>query len=294
LDIARPAAGERAWPMPALCLRVQDPASRHSYWRWRAAGTDNGVRRPAMAVAEFRFYEELNDFLPSARRRMTFRYACAREATVKNAIEALGVPHTEVELILANGESVDFRYRVRDGDRISVYPVFEAMDVTSLLRLRDQPLRHSRFIADAQLGALAKYLRALGFDTLYRNDFNDREIAAIAAEDRRIILSRDKGLLMQRDVTHGCYVRAIRPLAQIEEILHRLDLFSQAKPFSRCLICNAKLESLPRSEAALRVPPDTARHYHEFRHCRGCDRVYWPGPHFRRLKEILDTARKRR
>ena len=243
-----------------------------------------------MSVAEFRFYEELNDFLNPARRRVPFSYACARQATVKNAIEALGVPHTEVELILANGESVDFAYRVRDGDRISVYPQFEAMDVTPLLRVRERPLRLTRFVADAHLGALAKYLRLLGFDTLYRNDFHDREIAAIAARERRIVLSRDKGLLMQRNITHGCYVRAVRPLAQIEEVLQRLDLFRRVRPFSRCLICNAELETLSKAEAATRVPADTARFYDEFRYCRRCDRVYWPGPHFHRMKAVLDKA----
>ena len=247
-----------------------------------------------MSVAEFRFYEELNDFLNPARRRVPFSYACARQATVKNAIEALGVPHTEVELILANGESVDFAYRVRDGDRISVYPQFEAMDVTPLLRVRQRPLRLTRFIADAHLGALARYLRLLGFDTLYRNDFNDHEIAAIATRERRIVLSRDKGLLMQRNITHGCYVRAIRPLAQIEEVLQRLDLFRRVRPFSRCLICNAELETLSKAEAATRVPADTARYYGEFRYCRCCDRVYWPGPHFRRLKAVLDQALRNR
>ena len=247
-----------------------------------------------MSVAEFRFYEELNDFLDPARRRVPFSYTCARQATVKNAIEALGVPHTEVELILANGESVDFAYRVRDGDRISVYPQFEVIDVTPLLRVRERPLRLTRFIADSHLGALAKYLRLLGFDTLYRNDLHDREIAAIATRERRIVLSRDKGLLMQRSITHGCYVCAIRPLAQIEEVLQRLDLFRRVRPFSRCLICNAELETLSKAEASTRVPADTARYYDDFRYCRCCDRVYWPGPHFRRLKAVLDKALRNR
>jgi histidine ammonia-lyase len=158
-----------------------------------------------MAVAEFRFYEELNDFLAPARRRRSFEYDCAPHATVKHAVEALGVPHTEIELILVNGESVDFSYRVATGDRISVYPMFEALDVTPLLRVRARPLRTPRFIADAHLGALAKYLRAAGFDALYRNDYHDREVAAIAAAEHRIVLSRDRALLMRKEITHGCF-----------------------------------------------------------------------------------------
>ncbi len=240
-----------------------------------------------MAVAEFRFYEELNDFLAPERRKRAFEHACARRATVKNAIESLGVPHTEVELILANRQSVDFSYIVRDGDHISVYPQFEALDVTPLLRVRGRPLRNTCFIADSHLGALAKYLRILGFDTLYRNDFSDREVVEIAAAERRVILSRDRGLLMHRAVTHGCFVRAVRPLAQIEEVLDRLDLHRAVQPFTRCLLCNQPLEVISREEASRRVPPETAQYYDDFRACRTCNRTYWPGSHYRRLSALL-------
>jgi uncharacterized protein with PIN domain len=245
-----------------------------------------------MAVAEFRFYEELNDFLTPARRRRAFDYDCAPHATVKHAVEALGVPHTEVELILVNGESVDFSYRVAAG--VSVYPQFEAFDVTSLLRVRARPLRSPRFIADAHLGALAKYLRAAGFDALYRNDYNDREVAAIAAAEHRIVLTRDRALLMQKDVTHGCFVRATRPLEQLEEVLARLDLYGSAAPFTRCLVCNAPLRSLPYAEAVTRVPDRSARCHDEFFTCDVCDRVYWAGSHTRRLGAVLAKALARR
>src|SRR5262245_1932679 len=144
-----------------------------------------------MSVAWFRFYEELNDFLALHHRKREFEHRCARAATIKNAIEALGVPHTEVELILVNGRSVDFAYRVVAGDRISVYPKFEAFDVGPLLRVRAQPLRLTRFIADAQLGGLARLLRALGFDTMYDNAYSDHEIRRRAAAEGRIILTRD-------------------------------------------------------------------------------------------------------
>ena len=240
-----------------------------------------------MAAAEFRFYEELNDFLTPARRRQAFEYDFAPHATVKNAVEALGVPHTEVELIIVNGESVDFSYRVAAGDRISVYPQFETFDITALLRVRARPLRNPRFIADAHLGALAKYLRAAGFDALYRNDYRDREVAAIAAAEHRIVLSRDRALLMHRDITHGCFVRAKRPLTQLEEVLARLDLFGAAAPFTRCLVCNAPLRSLPYADAASRVPPESAHCHDEFYTCDVCNRVYWEGSHTRRLGAVL-------
>jgi uncharacterized protein with PIN domain len=240
-----------------------------------------------MAIAEFRFYEELNDFLMPARRRRAFVYDCAPHATVKHAVEALGVPHTEVELILVNGESVDFSYRVAAGDRISVYPQFEAFDVAPLLRVRARPLRNPRFIVDAHLGGLAKYLRAAGFDALYRSDYKDRDVAAIAAAENRIVLSRDRALLMQKDITHGCFVRAQQPLEQLEEVLARLDLFGAAAPFTRCLVCNAPLHLLPYAEAVNRVPDRSARCHDEFFTCDVCNRVYWAGSHTRRLGAVL-------
>src|SRR5512145_792243 len=149
-----------------------------------------------MGVARFRFYEELNEFLPFERRKREFESPFARAATVKNAIEALGVPHTEVELVLVNGVSVDLAYRMREGDRVSVYPAFEAFDVRPLLRLRPEPLRVTRFIADAHLGGLARLLRMIGFDTLYDNAFGDDEIRRRATEERRIVLTRDRALLL--------------------------------------------------------------------------------------------------
>lgn len=243
-----------------------------------------------MPRSEFRFYEELNDFLPPERRKIAFSCDCAEHATVKNAIESLGVPHTEVELILVNGESVGFAHPVRDGDRITVYPKFEALDVSPLLRTRERPLRDTRFVADAHLGALAKYLRLLGFDTLYRNDFTDREVARLSAREHRIVLTRDRDLLMRRIITHGCYIRGERPLEQLSEVIDRLDLARAMRPFSRCLCCNGPIERIDKSNIAARLSPDTFRHYDAFWTCRGCDRIYWAGAHFRRLQAIIDAA----
>ena len=240
-----------------------------------------------MTVAHFRFYEELNDFLAPPRRKQEFALRCAEAATVKNAIESVGVPHTEVELILANGESVDFAYRVRDGDRISVYPVFEAFDVSPLLRLRPQPLRHSAFIADAQLGGLARLLRMLGFDTLFDNRADDADIRRRATAERRIILTRDRQLLICRDVTHGCYVHALKPPEQLREVAERLQLAGRAKPFSRCLCCNVPLEAVDKAAVLERLPPAVAKAQTQFRRCPACERVYWPGDHFRRMSAML-------
>ena len=240
-----------------------------------------------MAVATFRFYEELNDFLPPARRKAAFTYDCAREATVKNAIEALGVPHTEVELILVDSLPVDFSRRVRGGERIAVYPVFEAFDVRALLRLRPQPLRRLRFVADAHLGGLARFLRMLGFDTLYDNAFDDREIRSLAQRDRRIVLTRDRDLLKCADITHGCYVHARKPEPQTREIVARLQLEREARPFSLCLRCNAPLEAVDKTAVLDRLPPKAARFHDRFSTCRVCGGVFWEGSHWIRMRALL-------
>ena len=242
------------------------------------------------ATAEFRFYEELNDFLPARSRRHPFRYVCAENATVKHAIEALGVPHTEVELIVVNGDSVDLSRRIVEGDRVSVYPVFESLDVTSLLKIRNAPLRETRFMVDAHLGALAKRLRLLGFDTLCADGTDDAEVSRRAAAERRILLTRDRELLKRKAVTHGCYVRQRRPSDQLAYVLERLQLRNAARPFTRCLECNGILHFSPLSEVTHRVPEGVAKSFRRFQSCGGCERVYWRGTHYRALEKTVRQA----
>jgi len=241
-----------------------------------------------MVCATFRFYEELNDFLPPDQRGRENACACARAATVKHMIEALGVPHTEVELILVNGVSSDFSRRLRDGDRVSVYPKFERLDITPLLRVRERPLRVLRFVADAHLGGLAHLLRMTGFDTLYDNHFEDSEIARLAASEDRIVLTRDRELLKRRGITHGCYVRAIKPALQVREIFARLDLARSARPFALCLDCNVPLSSLPRAEVGARVPAAVLARHERFVTCPHCRRVFWEGSHWRHMRALVD------
>jgi uncharacterized protein with PIN domain/sulfur carrier protein ThiS len=241
----------------------------------------------AGALARFRFYEELNDFLSRERRRQEFEHRCARAATVKNAIESLGVPHTEVELILVNGESVDFSRLVRDGDRISVYPKFEGFDIRPLLRVREWPLRELRFVADAHLGGLARMLRMLGFDTVFRNDLHDGEIRDIALREGRIVLSRDRELLKCRTVTHGCFVHALKPQDQLREVVERLQLQGSSRPFTLCLHCNWPLTPVEKDQVLDRVPENAARYYDRFCTCTQCQRVFWEGSHWKRMRALL-------
>lgn len=243
-----------------------------------------------MGVVRLRFYGELNDFLAPARRKRDFDHTFARGATVKNAIEAVGVPHTEVEFVLVDGRSVDFSYRLRNGDRISVYPVFEAFDVSPLVRVRERPLRNTRFVADAHLGRLARMLRMAGFDTLHDHAHTDRAIRRIAAAESRVILTRDRALLKCRDVTRGCYVRAVDPAAQLAEIVGRLQLEASMAPFTRCLKCNLPVAEVDRDEVRDRVPATVALADTRLKTCLGCRRVYWEGSHWQRMRALLDRV----
>jgi uncharacterized protein with PIN domain len=240
-----------------------------------------------MAVAHFRFYEELNDFLPPDRRKLEFSHHFERRASVKDMIESFGVPHPEIELILLNGHSVGFSHIVQDGDRISVYPMFESLDLSSVIRLRPAPLRRPRFVVDCNLGRLARYLRLLGLDCLYRNDFTDDDVATISQAQHRIVLTRDRRLLHRRIISHGFFIRAVRPRAQVREVLSRLDLYESIKPFTRCTRCNARLERVAKTTIEHRLEPKTRRYYHQFLRCPECGKLYWQGGHHRRARQLI-------
>jgi uncharacterized protein with PIN domain len=242
-----------------------------------------------MATATLRCYAELNDFLPPARRQRDFALAFVAPAPVRHLIGLAGVPPTEVELVLLNGCSVDLEATVADGDRLAVYPVFEAFDIRPALRLRPRPLRRPRFIADAHLGALARGLRMLGFDTLWFNDIGDAGLARLAAEQHRILLSRDRQLLMRQAVTHGCFVRAAPTWQQLAALVERLQLCADIAPFSRCTVCNALVEPVAATAVRERVPAGVCAREQSFWRCTGCGRVYWKGSHWRAMQRRIEA-----
>jgi uncharacterized protein with PIN domain/sulfur carrier protein ThiS len=241
---------------------------------------------------EVRFYAELNDFLPPDRRGRPITLEVAAGTTVKDLAESFGVPHTEIEVILVNGESVDFVHQVSEGDRVSVYPVFEALDVSPLVLLRPRPLREPRFVLDVHLGRLARILRLLGFDSVWRNDITDHELATISVGEKRILLTRDRGLLKHAKVTHGYLVRETNHRRQVVEILRRFDLFGAIAPFGRCLECNGVLERVAKEEVEHRLPPRTRRDYNDFSTCPDCSRIYWQGSHYDRLAALVEDIRR--
>jgi len=243
-----------------------------------------------MVSATFRFYDGLNDFLARDRRGGAFSTPCARDATTKHMIEALGVPHTEVELILVNGESSGLERILEEGDRVAVYPRFTRIDVAALVRLAQQPPGRLRFVADAHLGGLARLLRMAGFDTIYRNTIADDEIEQLALEEGRIVLTRDRELLKRRGVEFGCYVRPLHAQEQFRLVFDRYRLAERARPFTLCLHCNAPLRSVPKAEVLDRLPPAVRASQEEFTVCDCCGRVFWKGSHWKRMAGMLDAA----
>jgi uncharacterized protein with PIN domain len=237
--------------------------------------------------AELRFYAELRDFLAPAHRDGHVSHAFREPGSVKDVIESHGVPHTEVELVLVNGRSVGFDHQVRDNDHISVYPVFESIDVAPLVRVRPRPLRETRFVLDVHLGTLTRRLRLLGLDCHYDRDATDDELVAISTGQGRILLTRDLGLLKRKAITHGTFVRATDAAAQVLEIVRRFQLTDSLSPFSRCPACNGALEEVAKAEVEADLPPMTRQLYDDFRRCRDCRKPYWRGAHHARLQAFV-------
>jgi len=244
-----------------------------------------------MTTAFFRFYSELNNLLPVKHRFGDIRQVFQGNQTVKHLIESMGIPHTEIDLILVNGISVDFSFIPKEGDHVSVYPVFESFDISTLNLLRPIPLRDSRFVLDGHLGRLAAYLRMLGFDSLYHNDYSDEALAQISVAEKRILLTRDRGLLKRSQVTHGYLLTTREPKQQLLTVIRRFDLISSFKPFTRCIACNGTLIEKSKEEIIDLLEPRTIQYFERFKQCADCGKIYWKGSHYERMLELIEWAR---
>lgn len=243
-----------------------------------------------MGTATFRFYAELNDLIDPARRFRDSAYTFGGTPTLKDAIEALGVPHGEVDLVLCDGASARFGERLRDGARVAVYPVFEALDVAGTSRVRPEPLRDPRFLLDGHLGRLAAYLRLLGFDAAWERQPRDEDLARDAAAGHRILLTRDRGLLKRSAVTHGLLVRSTRSRTQLLEVVRRLQLQRLARPFTRCLTCNGELREVDKAAVLAELPPGSRARAEGVRRCAGCRQLFWLGSHSASQRALIAEA----
>ncbi len=235
-----------------------------------------------MKRVRFHFHGSLRDFLPKDLRRGTVELAFRGPQTVKHLIESLGVPHPEVARIEGKQGSVSWKHLVQDGETFQVYPFRpgEAWPYES----------PPRFVADGHLGRLTAYLRLLGFDTLYQADWEDATLAALAASEARILLTRDQGLLKRNQVRLGYWLRALRPEEQLREVVHYFQLGRWARPFHRCAKCNTLLEDVAKEEVAHRLPEYVRHHHDRFRRCPHCQRVYWAGSHVARLQALFQRV----
>jgi uncharacterized protein len=242
-----------------------------------------------MFTTTFHFYGDLNYFLPEAQRNQGIVQELAEQAAVKHPIESLGVPHPEVEAILVNRRPVDFSYRLQEGDRVEVYPQETTHLLAEHLPLRPPTPRPVRFVADTHLGRLAAYLRMLGFDTLYCNDYDDHQLAAITASQQRVLLTRDRGLLKHKSVVYGYCVREADPHRQVISVLRRYQLGAYVQPWQRCIHCNGLLRAVDKSTILDRLQPKTKQYYDEFQQCDTCGQIYWQGSHFERMTVFMET-----
>ncbi|MBN2554799.1 MAG: Mut7-C ubiquitin/RNAse domain-containing protein [Anaerolineales bacterium] len=247
-----------------------------------------------MNSASFRFYAGLNDFLAPRQRGIRFSYSFWGNPAVKDAIEAIGVPHPEVELLLVNAESAGFEILLHDGDRISIFPRFQTLSVSDLSLVFPAHADNGRFVLDIHLGRLASFLRLLGFDVKYQNDASDADLARCSSEETRILLTRDRGLLKRSEVIYGYCVRHTDPTAQTVEILHRYNLWDNIKPFSRCTLCNGRILAVEREAVVDKILAGTRTVYSQFFQCEACGKIYWSGSHVREMRTWMERILRSR
>lgn len=232
----------------------------------------------AMKVARFNIDDKLHWLLTYDKRRDGFDYSFNGPQSIKHLIESIGIPHTEIGEIVINGESVGLGYLVRDGDQIGV---------TAVLPAGDQ-ITEPRFVLDCHLGRLAAYLRMLGLDSSYRNDFEDGELVRAAVDEDRVLLTRDRRLLMHKSITGGQLLQSLEPEEQMREVIRRHGLKKWIKPFRRCIRCNHPLEPVRKEDVLDRLQPLTRLHFEEFHICPACKQVYWKGSHFDHMQKLIE------
>lgn len=228
----------------------------------------------------FRFYGALNDFLPKSRKNNWISYHFYLPPAVKDAIEAIGIPHPEIGLIIINGEPVDFYRPLQPQDKVEAYPITTGFGLPAHYKLRPALPAYPQFVLDVHLGKLAKLLRLLGFDTCYRNDYADETIAQLAARENRIVLTRDIGLLKHKIIYWGYWLRSQHPPQQLTEILAYFNLYHICRPLTRCLACNGCLYQVEKEDVIKELPPNTRLYFNEFFRCPDCRRLFWKGSHY--------------
>lgn len=244
-----------------------------------------------MKQVTLQFFGNLQEVLPIQKKGTILTHNFWGTPTVKDTIQSQGVPHSEVDIILVNGHSVAFDTHIQEEDHIEVYPVGFPIQQESLIHLTAETPAERRFICDVHLGSLAKFLRMSGFDTQYRNDLDDDEITYLAEKENRIVLTRDRGILMRNRVIHGHLIRTTDQDEQIIETYNYYKLLPYLSPFTRCMRCNGKLHAVPKEEIVHRLELETVRLFNEFTICSDCRKIYWKGSHYVKMVRLLEKVR---
>lgn len=243
-------------------------------------------------TASFRFYGSLNDFLPAAKKDSWLSYNFKGNPALKDAIEAIGIPHPEVFAILVNKVAVGFSQPLQAQQQVDVYPAEITPVLPENYLLKDKYPAAERFILDVHLGKLTKTLRMLGFDCRYENEQSDQAIAFIAEKENRIVLTRDVGLLKHKAIRWGYWLRSQKPEEQLEEVILYFNLQNSCSPFSRCLGCNGRIGKVAKECVLNKLPPQTKKYFNEFSQCYSCRQVYWKGSHYERMQGFLGKMLK--
>jgi len=239
-----------------------------------------------MNTAKFRFHDELNDFLKSHRKN-SFDFNFEGNPSVKDIIESFGIPHVEVDVIIANSVSVLFNYNLKDGDDISVHPSIKNINSHDIIHLKEILNGVPIFIVDIQLGKLARYLRMLGFDALYDNKYDSKDVVKISREQNRTILTRNIFLLKNSAVTKGYWIRSQDPHQQVLQVMRFSELAQHIKLFYRCMECNGILKNIDKELIKDRLLPNTLKYFDEFHICSDCNNIYWKGSHFKKMDSLV-------
>lgn len=238
-------------------------------------------------TATFEFFGSLNDFPALSGNDYKIIYKFAGTPAVKDAVEAIGVPHPEIDVIIVNELPVDFAHLVHSDDNVEVYPADAGKEWPAGFSLQAKHPAPDRFVLDVHLGKLARVLRMLGFDTCYENDYADKAIAHIAETEKRIVLTRDVGLLKHRNVRWGYWLRSQHLEEQLAEVLNYFNLKHKFTPFTRCIACNGSIQEVPKYSVLEQLPPNTKRYFNQFYQCDCCKRVYWKGSHYDRMQQFI-------
>ena len=241
------------------------------------------------STVRLNLHGDLDFFVRSGERGRRIERSLGEKTSVKDVIEACGVPHPEIDLILVNGQPVDFDYAIASDADIELYPVGTRFTIFKNKRLQISTDR--AFVVDGHLGTLTRNLRLLGFDVAYDPNAEDRQLLCTMKRENRALLTRDRRLLMHAVVRTGYSPRSQNADEQTVEVIRRFDLLGSLAPFTRCVRCNAPLRMVSKTDIIERLEPLTRIYYEQFRRCTGCGQIYWPGSHFSKLQKRIEQIR---